>query len=136
MSDIDIKVDDRVVAAALKQLEPRENQKLILAGERAAAKWLKPRIKNLIPKGPTGNLRKSLSQFTARREKPGAGVRLRPKIAPHRHLVIQGTRRRSTHGGANRGVMPANPFIGKAADEFGDAALDVAMAEIAKKIGL
>jgi hypothetical protein len=114
-------------------MDAKANNKAILAGERKAAAYLKPLVKAAAPKGKTGLLRKSVSQFTAKRQRPGAGVRVK---ARHRHLVIRGTRKRATKSGANRGVMPANPFVANVADQHGDHAADIAIEAIAKALDL
>lgn len=36
-------------------------------------------------------------------------------VSPHGHLVALGTKQRTTKSGANRGVMPPNPFVRRAA---------------------
>jgi hypothetical protein len=67
---------------------------------------------------------KSTSRYAARRagaalkgnaRRISRGVQFGPR-APrggHFHLVNLGTRRRQTRSGANRGVMPANPFFSR-----------------------
>ena len=138
MSDFDIQIDTRAVDAALAKIDVKANNKAILKGERAAAKFLKPLVKKAAPVGPksdghSGSLRRSVAQFTAKRQKPGAGIRVK---ARHRHLVVRGTRKRSTKSGANRGVMPANPFVAQVADQHGDAAMNIAIRAISEDLDL
>jgi hypothetical protein len=138
VSDFDISVDSRLVEQALAKMDAKANNKAILKGERAAAKFLKPLVKKAAPVGPksdghSGSLRRSVAQFTAKRQKPGAGIRVK---ARHRHLVIRGTRKRATKSGANRGVMPANPFVANVAEQHGDHAADIAIEAIAKALDL
>jgi len=65
----------------------------------------------------TGNLRKRIG---ARKARSSRGFGRDPSIvfvgsvAPHRHLVIRGTKGRYTRAGAYRGVMPSNPFVDRA----------------------
>ncbi len=72
---------------------------------REAAKIVQQRIKAEAPRGPTGNLKRSIQfgTFKQRLTKPvGSFVRVSRKIAPHAHLV---------EFGARGGKMPANAFF-------------------------
>lgn len=147
MSDIEVRAE--AVNRALDKLDFKKANSAIVAGERAGAKFLKPLVKAAAPiaprartyKGKTirpGALKRSVAQFTAKRgDKPGAGVRLRGKVAPERSVVVPGSRGpRSTSKGANRGVMPSNPFVAEVADQHGNQALDIALNAIAAKLEL
>jgi hypothetical protein len=79
------------VQRALGQLEPRPLKIVLQKASSAGAKAIKPYVKVETPKGKTGKLRKSLSATQARRDRPAAIVKFRPKIAYYRHMVIRGT---------------------------------------------
>jgi len=101
--------------------------------ERTARKGLKKAIKNKAPKGPTGNLRKSVVVRRGRL-KPTVIVAVDRKVAPHAHLVEFGTNGNRGHGKKRKkkalkftidgqtvfaddvGPMPANPFFRPAVD--------------------
>lgn len=88
-------------------------EKAIAAGARA----LVGPTRNAAPLGPTGNLRKKVGARKGRSSKGGdrdPAVYVVGSTAPHRHLVIRGTRQRTTRSGASRGRMPANPFVSRA----------------------
>jgi HK97 gp10 family phage protein len=79
------------------------------------------------PRGPTGNLRKSIKsrfkrikQLGITQAKVGLNVGKRrdtdKTVAPHAHLVALGTVERFNKSGASRGVMPANSFFRRATD--------------------
>lgn len=134
MSDISLKIVDRGVIAALEALTSASKRRSAeQKGAQAAAKFLKPLVKAAAPKR-TGRLRKSVKIGPAERDKPGYVVRV---AAPHRHLVIQGTKDRFTKGShAFRGHMTANPFVAATADKYGDEAVRRAADAIAKALGL
>jgi len=58
----------------------------------AGAKAIKPYVRAETPKGKTGRMRKSISATQAKRDRPAAIVKFRPKIAYYRHMVIGGTK--------------------------------------------
>lgn len=135
---VTIKVDASEVIAALDALEDKDATKVAGTATKKGAQFLAGKTRPLAPVGKepkpaAKRLRRRISVRAAKRDKPGAVITVR---AAHRHLVIRGTARRFTASGANRGVMPSNPFIDKAADMHGDAALDLAMDEIASDLGL
>ena len=66
------------------------------------------------PVGPTGNLRSSIRSRDIGRDGLSMTVVPRRPKGAHRHFVEYGTRRRSSSKG-NRGAMPANPFMNRAA---------------------
>ena len=81
-----------------------EKQKLLLA----QAKIVRDRIKARAPLGPTGNLKKSTYAVAMPASLSGPAVAfagIRPRKAPHAHLVEFGTSR-----------APAHPFIRPAWD--------------------
>ena len=70
-----------------------------------AARQVAKRVRAEAPRGPTGNLRRSIQSggYKRRMGKPiAAFVRANRRIAPHLHLV---------HFGARGGQMPSNPFF-------------------------
>ena len=72
-----------------------------------ASKAVADIVEQEAPRGPTGNLKKSVEYgvFKKRAGKPIAGfVRIEHAIAPHAHLV---------EFGARGGSMPANPFFSR-----------------------
>jgi len=153
---IEIRVEDKALLAALDSVEPKAGNKALLAGARAATKFLKPLVKAAAPRGATGKLGKSVYMGTAKRQKPGSFVGVREKVAFYRHMVIDGTKAHSTakRGGAGgiqrwqvggdvrygpahevRGT-PARPFVTQTAERYGDEALQIAEAAIAKSLNL
>lgn len=79
------------VQRAMAQLEPAPLKKLLQKTSSAAAKTIKPYVKAETPKGRTGRLRRSVSAMQARKDRPAAIVKFRPRVAFYRHMVIQGT---------------------------------------------
>lgn len=138
MSDLEIRVDADEVTRALDKLDKKTSTKVIKDAVRAAGKFLKPKVKAEAPKGPTGNLRRKVGYRVKKSRQTGdtyyAAVR---SFARHHHLVVQGTKDRFTKGsGAFRGRMPANPYVDRAADQYEDAAIRVAEAELVKQLDL
>lgn len=88
------------------------------AAHYAAAKPLVERDKLLAPEGPTGNLVDSQGavKVSAKRANVVGEVLVGPRGRKARHasIVSFGTRRRTNRRGANRGVMPKNPYLEKA----------------------
>jgi hypothetical protein len=80
------------VQRALSKLEGPPLRKVLQKASSAGAKTIKPYVKDETPKGRTGRLRKSISATQARKDRPAAIVKFRPKIAYYRHMVIQGTK--------------------------------------------
>ena len=127
-----VEIDAREVLKALDDLADRDAKRTMQKATKKAATFLAQKARLAAPRR-TGRLRKSVTARAAKRDRPGAYVSAR---APHRHLVQLGTdvRRSGSHGGGGR--MPANPFISRTADRYGDQALDVAEREIAKALDL
>lgn len=139
-AQVDVKVDARDVLKALDDLEDRDATRVMARATKKSATFLAQKTRPLASVRKSGRrkpgakpLKRSISARAAKRDKPGAVVVVR---ASHRHLVIRGTARRFTSSGANRGVMPSNPFVDRAANLHGDAALDRAIDEIATALGL
>lgn len=135
----DVKVDAREVLAALDALADRDATRVMASATKKGATLLAQKARPMAPVGrqpkpARKRLKRSISARAAKRDKPGAVVVVR---APHRHLVIQGTVERFHRStGKSTGVMPSNPFIDRAADLHGDAAMDRAMDEIASALDL
>lgn len=75
------------------------------------------RAKLNAPEGPRGDLVDSIGSVRMKRQGLGTvwtGARRRGgKKGFHAHLVEDGTKQRKTKKGANRGIMPKNPFMEK-----------------------
>lgn len=80
------------VQDALAKVEGPELKKLLQKASTAGAKAVKPYVKAETPKGKTGRLRRSISATQARKDRPAAIVKFRPKVAYYRHMVIGGTK--------------------------------------------
>lgn len=97
---------------------PRDlTHKTLGAAHLAAAKPLIEKEKLLAPEGPTGHLVDSISgeKVAIARANNIGEVRVGPRRTRqhrghHAHLVEHGTVSRQTKSGANRGVMPAEPY--------------------------
>lgn len=118
----------------LKGLPLQLSDKVLQSAGAKAAKPLVVKEQLLAPEGPTGTLIDSIgivkggfSNFSAGNRELGqvtVGPRRKGRSrAYHAHLVEFGTRRRKTRKGANRGVMPAHPFVRPAFDQTKDAIL-------------
>ena len=79
------------VQRALAKLEPAQTKMILQKASTAGAKAVKPYVKAETPRGATGKMRRSISATQARRGRPAAIVKFRPKIAYYRHMVIGGT---------------------------------------------
>lgn len=142
---MNITVNTKAVQAALDKLDPKGRKSAVLTGERAAAKFLKGKVKAAVPPQMKRMVR-AVYQGTAKRDKPGAFVAIRggkkgaaaaKNRAFYRHWVIGGTNERMTKGShANRGRMTANPIIARVADANGNQAIDIAMDAITKALNL
>jgi len=75
-----------------------------------AAKPLRIEMRKLAPKGPTGNLKKSVKTKRLRGKPAAVSVRGDFSKAPHFHLVVRGTVERFHASGKSVGIMPANEF--------------------------
>lgn len=79
------------VQRALAKLEPGPLKKVLQKASSAGAKTIKPYVQSETPKR-TGRMRKSISATQARKDRPAAIVKFRPKVAYYRHFVIKGTK--------------------------------------------
>ena len=80
------------VQRALSKLDGPALRTVLQKASSAGAKTIKPFVQAETPKGKTGRLRKSISATQARKDRPAAIVKFRPKVAYYRHMVIQGTK--------------------------------------------
>jgi hypothetical protein len=78
--------------AALAKLDAPSVKKVLQKASSAGAKPLKKAVQFETPKGKTGKLKKSISAGQARKDRPAAIVKFRPKIAYYRHMVMNGTK--------------------------------------------
>ena len=127
--------NDRALELALKSLGPKLETRVMARALKAGAGETLKAAKRLAPRGKTGNLRKSLAVSRGRRVRR-YGRRLVAVVGPawpegaHGHLIERGTRRRRTKTGADRGIMPARPFLEPAYD----ATKTAAVAKVKQKI--
>jgi hypothetical protein len=100
----------RTVAA----IEPAKLERALLP----IAQGFAVKLRNVLPKGPTGNLRRAVYAHIPRRgigrPLPAASAGITARIAPHRHLVEYGTTERYTKSGAYRGIMPKGLYLTEA----------------------
>lgn len=86
-----------------------------LNGLMGGAKYLQKRIRAATPKGPTGNLKRSIKAKKFRQQyrgNPACFVAVDRKIGRHAHLVEYGTGERFKDStGQSTGVMPKHPFF-------------------------
>jgi hypothetical protein len=141
----DIVIVDHGVMRALEKLSAGPRKRAELKGTQAAAKYLKPYVKDEAPVGtgplsphsnasPRGAIRKSVKRG---REKGRIAYWVRPTNGKV-NFIIPGSFKGVRHNrhGAARGVMPANPFVGRAADAHGDAALEIGLKAIKEALDL
>lgn len=121
---------------ALERLEAAELKKLLQKSTSAGAKALKPYVVRETPRR-TGRMRKSVSAGQARKERPAAIVKFRPKVAYYRAFVIRGTHAHrirfpdqkragvsKADGNIRHPGARANDVMGRATDAGGRSALD------------
>lgn len=111
----------REIDKVLEELPKQMTHTILGAAHAAAAKPLVERAKLTAPEGPTGNLVDSIGAVKTsikRADKIGqvwVGPRRKGRYKGFAgHLVEFGTKRRRTKKGANRGIMPAKPFMAPA----------------------
>lgn len=93
MSDVAISIRGLTeVQRALGNLEGAQLKRALQKASTAGAKVAKKYLQAETPKGRTGRLRKSISAGQAKRERPAAIVKFRPRVAFYRHMVIGGTK--------------------------------------------
>lgn len=137
MSDITV-VGLPELRQTLAKYEEGPLKKTLQKGTNAGAKYLKPKVQAEAPRR-SGKLRRSVSAGQAKRSRPASIVKLRPKVAFYRHMVITGTRPHRIRfpdqkaAGIPRGQgniehpgARANPFIERAAEQYDDEAFAVA----------
>lgn len=105
-------------------------QKRMAKGTLLAAQSLVRPIRAATPKGPTGNLRRSVRARQAKKRigfrqyAPTLGAYVGP-TSPHRHLVIRG-HRIVTRGGRDTGQRAkANPYLDRVVRQHGRAAFAI-----------
>jgi len=101
------------------------------------AKILVNREKLEAPEGPTGNLVDSIGAVRLRKERLGT-VWVGPRRKGGKkgfagHLVEFGTKQRQTKNGADRGVMPKNPFAERSVNKT-KGQLEQGLADSAAKV--
>lgn len=108
----------REIDKVLEELPKQMTHVILGAAHVAAAKPLVERAKLSAPEGPTGNLVDSIGAVKISAKRAGkvgevwVGPRRKGRYKGyHGHMVEFGTKRRKTKKGANRGVMPAKPFM-------------------------
>lgn len=108
-----VKEIDQVLRGLPKQV----NHKILQQAHASSAKVLVDTAKLTAPEGPTGNTVDSIGVVKYPFAKAGelglidAGPRRGRYKGNVAHLIEYGTRRRSLKNGANRGTMPAKPFM-------------------------
>jgi len=105
VDELNRKFENMVKALGKDKIEP-----ILLA----KAKQVRTRVRQSVPVGPTGNLKRATYTKILRKEDmgPAALVRVSGRKAPHKHLVEMG------HGGPH--PAPAHPFFGPVIDELRD----------------
>jgi len=116
---------------SLRGLVGKEQRRVLRKSLTKGAAVTRKAMRRLAPRGPTGNLRKSVkSKVRVNKRIAVAVVTPRHEIAPHRHLVIRGTKLRAKSSGQSTGRMPGEDFVAEAFDatssKAGDVMLDVA----------
>ena len=101
------------------------------------AKVIVNREKLEAPEGPTGNLVDSIGAVRLKKQRLGT-VWIGPRRKGGKkgfagHLLEFGTKKRETKSGANRGVMPKNPFAERSFDRE-KGTLEKGIADSAAKI--
>jgi hypothetical protein len=128
---------DQVFVGLPKQL----SHKVLQAAHMAAAKPLIEAEKLGAPEGPTGNLVDSIGAIKTsigRAHSLGeiqVGPRRGGRLKGHAgHLVEEGTKQRTNHSGANRGIMRATPFALPAWEKTKEVVLSMINTEIGRKL--
>jgi HK97 gp10 family phage protein len=132
-----VKEIDRVLRNLPKEL----SHQIVGAANMAAAKPLVIKEKLLAPEGPTGNLVDSIGAVKTPMKKANSVGEV--VVGPRRngghkgfagHLVEYGTKRRQTKKGANRGIMPKDPFAEPAFEQTKDAVEQSIRVQLGKKL--
>jgi len=127
------------VQRLLAKYDEKTLKRTLQKASSASAKFLKPKVQAAAPRGRTGKLRKSISATQAKRDRPAAIVKARPKVAFYRHMVIGGTKAHRIRfpdqkaagvskalGNIQHPGSKANPFMERTADRYGDEAFQIA----------
>lgn len=99
--DIAVTVDQKALDRAIKRIEQYADRPLHKRAQHAylvGMRLMVRPIRNASPVGPTGNLRRSVAARANRLragEMAAATVGTRFRVAPHRHLVTEGTKAHS-----------------------------------------
>lgn len=129
---VEWELDEKALARFTKRVERFRGLPLRARLAKAtlkAADYMVPPIRAGSPKGPTGNLRKSVRARPAKKRignalQPTLGALAGP-VAPHRHLVIRG-HRIVTRGGRDTGRRTSgNPYVDEAMERHGSAAMRI-----------
>lgn len=124
------------------QMMPKElNHATLGSAHLAAGKPVIEKAKLLAPEGPEGNLVDSIGGIKTPMKHAGSvgevsigPRRTRTYRGHHGHLVEFGTRPRKNKKGANRGVMPAKPFMEPAFQSTKAKVIENIRVEIGKKV--
>lgn len=127
-----ITVDAAEVTEALDELTGRESKAALQKATKKAGNFLAGKARPNAPKRPR-KMRSATRARNAKRDKPGTVVSTRHRLSP---IFQNGTVDRFTRSGAFRGRIEANPFIARTADQYGDAALDIAERELADQLAI
>lgn len=109
---------DRALDRKMRKLTDKVQRRITRKAMKAGAKVIAKVAKQRTPRGPTGNLRRSMSVGKAvkiKRYPNGTLVAIIGPIWPtgaHGHWIEYGTQMRETKTGASRGKMTADPFLG------------------------
>lgn len=151
---VEIKVDSREVMRALDRIDPKAGKQILQKATNVGAKYLKPKVVSETPTGPGHfgyHLKRRVVRGPAKRDKPAAIVKYR---SAREHFTLAGTKGHSTKrvrsnkkpyqrmpdGGYSSGHQvsgaKANPIIRRVADQHGDRAMDLVMAELRRLLKL
>lgn len=137
MSLTGVKEIDSLMKALPKEL----SHQVLGSAHIAAAKPLIEKEKLLAPEGPTGNLVDSIGGMKTpiKRADSLGEVKVGPRRSrPYKgfagHLVEFGTKSRQTRKGANRGIMPADPFAEPAFNQTNRQVTDGIAVQIGRKL--
>jgi HK97 gp10 family phage protein len=83
------------IMSNLYAMPDRMQRKAINRALKPAAAILRKQAKSMAPKGVTGNLKRSIRVRALRGMPPAISVHPTYKIAPHKHLVHEGTKERT-----------------------------------------
>jgi hypothetical protein len=148
-TQVGVRIDVRGIPSvqkALASLTGPPAKKMLQKASSAGGKVLRTYVRAEAPQGATGKLKKSVGARIVRRDRPGAVVSARPKVAFYRHMVIGGTKAHGPRKPQNKvlifkgsrgqdvrtpwvkGVQP-NPFVSRGFDR-GQAAAMAALEKV------